>query len=70
MEKFTGGERLRDIRKEQNLTRRAVAFDCKITETTLFNWESGKAFPRLDLFVKLAKVYGYDPGELLKEVTQ
>ena len=68
MERFTGGAKLREIREKQNLTRRAVSYDCGITEMTLCNWESGKAIPRIDLFSKLARVYGFKPGELLEEV--
>lgn len=70
MERFKGGSRLREIREAKKLTRRAVCNVAGITENTLQKWENGVAFPRMDLFMRVAIVYGMKPDELLKEVSK
>jgi HTH-type transcriptional regulator, competence development regulator len=66
---MTFGERIRGLRKAQNLTLRALAVKLKINFTYLSKIENGKLdfgdYPSEDLIRKLAKFLGTDADELL-----
>lgn len=63
------GNRIRDLRQAKNLTLRDVAKRVKVTFTYLSKIENQKLsfgeFPSDDLIVRLARILGADPDELL-----
>lgn len=66
---MTFGNRIRELRQAKNLTLRDVAKRVKVTFTYLSKIENQKLsfgeFPSDDLIVRLARVLGADPDELL-----
>lgn len=66
---MTFGNRIRELRQAKNLTLRDVAKRVKVTFTYLSKIENQKLsfgeFPSDDLIVRLARILGVDPDELL-----
>jgi len=56
-----------DLRKSKGLMQMYVADKIGVKQQQLSNWENGKAYPRHDYAIKLAKVLGVEVGELYKE---
>lgn len=42
-----------------------VARETKISRCTLINWEKGKSSPRVNQFLQLCKLYGFDPADII-----
>lgn len=55
MNKF--GERLKDLRLEQNLSQEKLAKAVGLTHTAIGLWEQGKRIPNLDDVISLAKFF-------------
>ncbi len=55
MNKF--GERLRDLRIENDLTQEELSKKIGISEVTIYYWETGKRIPTLDNAVIIAKFF-------------
>lgn len=54
MEKIT----LKAARVNKGLTRKEAAEKADITPESIGNYESGRRLPRIDVLIRLAKVYG------------
>lgn len=57
---ITFGERLKELRLEQNLTQRELVIKLKgkITQPAIALWETGKRVPNLDAVIILAQFFG------------
>ena len=58
------------IRVKSNLTQEEVARELRIDRSSVAKWETGKADPRADMLVKLAKLFGCTVDELLCDAEQ
>lgn len=57
MEKINFGKRLRELRKERNLSQRQVAEELFVGQTTISGWEKAKKEPSLDILQMLANYF-------------
>ena len=62
------GEVLRDHRERCKMTQELVAEKLGVSRQAVSKWEQGKAEPSTTNLVKLARLYGVDPADLLREV--
>ncbi len=62
------GEVLRERRQTAGLTQEWVAEQLGVSRQAVNKWETGSAEPSTSNLLALAKLYGVDPGELLKGV--
>ena len=60
------GETLRAHRQRCGMTQEFVAEALGVSRQAVSKWESGKSDPSTSNLLALAKLYGVDPGELLK----
>lgn len=58
-------DRLKQHRKEKNLTQKEIAPLLGIKQNTYSDWETGKSEPNLENVVKLSKILGTTTDELL-----
>ncbi len=64
------GEVLRDRRQQSGITQEWVAEQLGVSRQAVSKWETGAAEPSTSNLLALAKLYGADPGELLRSVEQ
>ncbi len=62
-------EVLRSHRKRCNMTQEFVAEKVGVSRQAVSKWESGASEPSTTNLMKVARLYGVDPAELLREVT-
>ena len=62
------GEVLRDHRERCKMTQELVAEKLGVSRQAVSKWEQGKTEPSTTNLVKLARLYGVDPADLLHEV--
>ncbi len=62
------GEVLRAHRERCKMTQELVAEKLGVSRQAVSKWEQGKAEPSTTNLVKLARLYGVDPADLLREV--
>lgn len=62
MSKFA--RRLRELRKQMNWSRQALATQMNVTATTVGNWENAKCFPQLGARGDLCNLFGTDAEDL------
>ena len=62
------GEALRDHRQRCGMTQEYVAEALGVSRQAVSKWETGAAEPSTSNLLALAKLYGVDPGELLRGV--
>lgn len=65
MEKQTIGDRLRQIREEQNLTSGQVACKLKIDRRTWLSWEHGDRFPSVPSLIDICETFNVSADWLL-----
>jgi len=58
-------KRIKELRSERNLTLREIGEALGIDHTTYSSYETGKAHPKLELFVKIAEFFDVTPNYLL-----
>ena len=63
MEKFC--ERLRDLRREMNLSQKQLADILKTNNSSVCDWERGRSQPDLQTLVRLAKLFEVSTDYLL-----
>ncbi len=51
--KIQFAERLKELRKESNLTQSQLAKQFNVSHTTIYHWENGKQQPSLETFVDM-----------------
>ena len=49
--------RLRDLRREKNLTGAELGKILNLKKTTISSWENGKSYPEVETLLKLAKYF-------------
>ena len=59
------GKFLYELRKENNLTQRYVAYELDITDKAVSKWESGESKPNVDKLRKLSVLYNVPLDELV-----
>lgn len=64
----TLGQTLKKLRKDSNLSARAVAYSIEISKTTILQAENGTLDPQLTTFCKLAEAFNIKPSELLNMI--
>ncbi len=57
--------RIRELRKEKNLSTKTLAQEFNVTERTIQRWESGERVPPLEVVVGLAKFFEVTTDYLL-----
>ena len=62
------GEVLKDHRQQSGMTQEYVAEALNVSRQAVSKWETGAAEPSTSNLLALAKLYGVDPGDLLKGV--
>lgn len=59
------GERLRKARLDIGLTQKALAIELKISAAAISQYESGKKFPRLNVFLRMVDILHVSPEYIL-----
>lgn len=59
------GDRLKELRKEHNLTQEEIGDFCKVGKTTISNWENNITQPPFEIVKKLAEYFGVTIDYLL-----
>ena len=62
------GEALKDHRQRCGMTQEFVAESLSVSRQAVSKWETGAAEPSTSNLLALAKLYGVDPGDLLRGV--
>ena len=62
------GEALKAHRQQSGMTQEYVAEALNVSRQAVSKWETGAAEPSTSNLLALAKLYGVDPGDLLKGV--
>jgi len=62
------GEALREYRQNSGMTQEYVAEALGVSRQAVSKWETGAAEPSTSNLLALAKLYGVDPGDLLRGV--
>ena len=62
------GEALKAHRQQSGMTQEYVAEALGVSQHAVRKWETGAAEPSTSNLLALAKLYGVDPGDLLKGV--
>ena len=57
--------RLRTIRTEKKITQDYIAKKMGVNQNTVSQWESGTRRPDIDTLIRLAKVLGCTPNDIL-----
>ena len=60
------GEKIKDLRKERNLTQKSLAESLSVTVSTLSHWECGYQEPSLDALAKIADFFECSVDYLLE----
>jgi transcriptional regulator with XRE-family HTH domain len=61
------GRALRRLRMERGMTQEQVGFEADLRRTFISVLELGQQQPTLTTIIKIAKVFGVTPSELLRE---
>jgi transcriptional regulator with XRE-family HTH domain len=64
------GERIRQLRKERNVTAEQLAVRIERGSQTVFRWETGETSPRMKDIALIADTLGVALSDLLKGVTE
>lgn len=64
------GEVLRAHRERCKMTQELVAEKIGVSRQAVSKWESGAAEPSTSNLIKVARLYGIDPADLLREVKE
>ena len=60
------GSKIKELRENNQIDQKALAFDCDISRTQLYMIENGKTNPRLLTLIKISEGLGCSVDELLK----
>ncbi len=61
------GKRIRESRKEKNLTQQELSEQVNVSRSAVANWEVGRNYPDLDSIVHLSDILGISLDYLLRE---
>lgn len=59
------GQKIKKLRIDKGYSQERLAQLVGATHTAVSLWENGKAFPRMGMVMKLSKVLGVEPSELV-----
>lgn len=59
------GDKLKELRKEQNLTQEEIGELCEVGKTTISNWENNITQPPFEIVKRLAQYFGVTIDYLL-----
>lgn len=59
------GDRLKELRKERNLTQEDIANMFDVTKNAVYSWEVGKSQPSIEIIKRLAQYFGVTIDYLL-----
>lgn len=59
------GERLRELRKEKNLSAKQLAKEIKTTDATIIRWENDTMSPKAEAILEVAKFFHVSTDFLL-----
>ncbi len=59
------GDRLRNLRKENNVSQEQLGDLCQVAKTTISNWENNVTQPPLEIVTKLAEYFNVTTDYLL-----
>lgn len=59
------GDRLKELRKERDLTQEEISEICQVAKQTISNWENNVTQPPFDIVKKLAQYFGVTIDYLL-----
>lgn len=62
------GGKIRQLRKQKNISQEVLAQVLGVSFQAVSKWETGAAEPSTSNLLALAKLYGVDPGDLLRGV--
>lgn len=58
-------QRLKELRKEKELTQKELACILQTTDDSIFSWEKGRSQPSIEMLRKLSKFFGVSVDYLL-----
>ena len=58
------GQKIKDLRKENNVTQRALAKYLCITSQAISKWENGHTLPDVNMLPRIADMFGVSMDEL------
>jgi len=58
-------QRLKELRKEKDLTQKQLAEILQTTDDSIFSWEKGRSQPSIEMIRKLSKFFGVSTDYLL-----
>lgn len=61
------GEKLKKLRKENNITQDELAEKIYVTRTAISKWETGTGYPSLDSLKMLSKIFGTSLDDLISD---
>ena len=64
------GERITELRKQQNLSQGQLAEAMEVSRQAVSKWENGTSDPSTSNLLALAKLYGINAADLLREVSE
>ena len=67
MDKFTFGNRLHELRTQNNLTQKELAKYLGVSNKAVSKWETGEAMPRVKTLQAIAQCFGITYSDLLSE---
>lgn len=67
MDKFTFGNRLYELRIQNNLTQKQLAMYLGVSNKAVSKWETGEAMPRVKTLQAIAQCFGITYSDLLSE---
>ena len=62
------GKTILKLKKDLNLSSRAIAYSIDLSKTTILLAEKGKLDPQITTFCKIAEAFNVEPSDLLKMV--
>jgi len=60
-------KRIRDYRKEKNLTQKQLGDRVNVSDKTISSWENGRTYPDISMIIKLAEIFELSLDNFLKE---
>lgn len=64
---MTFGEKLKQLRKDNNLTQEDLAEKLYVTRTAIYKWETGKGFPAIDSLKSISVLFQVSIDDLVSE---
>jgi transcriptional regulator with XRE-family HTH domain len=62
---FIIGERIKELRNQNNVSQQKLADLLNLTQQAIGKWESGKAEPNIDAIIKMSKIFNVTVSYLI-----